>query len=123
MEKYDYKSAVKADIEEYIRLNGIAREPDETDDQYEDRLEDELWCVDEVTGNGSLFFDSEVSCEQYITGNLTLFFKAAHEWGLDIPNEHLYTTPASYIDATIRCYYLRECINEIVEGTKHEDEV
>ena len=112
---YDYKQAIREDIKEYIKLNDIAREPDETDEQYAERLEDELWTVVEVTGNGPYYYKSELECGEMLAFNLDLFFLVADEWGLDLHDEKLRTEPAQYMDAVIRCYLLRECIAEVIE--------
>lgn len=52
MEKYDYLSAVTADVKDYINDNVFLSDY-ENADELKDKLQDELWTVDRVTGNGS----------------------------------------------------------------------
>lgn len=52
MEKYDYLSAVTADVKDYINDN-VDFADYENADELKDKLQDELWTVDGVTGNGS----------------------------------------------------------------------
>ena len=51
---YDYRKAVKEDVLKYIR-NEINLEDFDTLEELEEHLNETLWTVDSVTGNGSGF--------------------------------------------------------------------
>ena len=65
---YDYRRAITDDIKDYIRVMGLLPEPQETYDDYIERLDEELWDVDEITGNGPFYYASEKECEDYVDG-------------------------------------------------------
>jgi len=114
--KYDYRQAMINDIKNYIIENNWVEKQDK-DLSYEELLEnltDELWGEDKITGNGLHGYASEEECQEYIASNLTLYFEAANEFEA-FPNSGspwIYKNPAKYMDATIRCYLLRECVDE-----------
>lgn len=125
MEKYDYKEAVKNDVMEYIK-NEIDFSEFDTLEELEEKLNDELWTVDSVTGNasGSYTF-STYEAEENICHNLDLLGEALEEFGggCDILKDG-----AEAADVTIRCYLLGECIAAALEELEadfneaHEDE-
>lgn len=53
MEKYDYMSAVKNDVREYIEGHDLIGKYRGRRDELEQMLNDDLWIEDSVTGNGS----------------------------------------------------------------------
>ena len=120
MEKYDYKKAMIQDIKQYVIDNHwVENCYDEDKDYYEnlDMLYDEVWAVDSITGNGFNYYAPEEKCQEYVASNLTLYFQAANEF-CDFPNDGtpwIYKNPAQHMDATIRCYLLRECLEEACE--------
>lgn len=120
MEKYDYKQALIQDIKDYIIISQWAdKHYDMSKDYYEnlDILYDELWGLDDITGNGPNGYSDEATCQTYIATNLTLYFMAASEFE-DFPNSGtpwIYKNPAQHMDATIRCYLLRECLEQACE--------
>lgn len=110
MEKYDYRESVLEDVREYI-TNHYSREElkelaDDLD-ELEDKLDDEMWTADSVTGNGSGSYTFNAwQAEENLCHNLDLIQEVGREFGeLDLTN------PES-CDVSIRCYLLRECINE-----------
>lgn len=112
---YDYRKEMIQDIKNYIWMNDLQPEEGMSRDKYLEYLNDELWDKDEVTGNGANYYGTEEECEEYICHNLKLFFEALSEWGMslnDLPST-LYEEPARYMDSTIRCYLLNECISKI----------
>lgn len=114
--KYDYRKEMYGDIEEYIeREFGVAilREMYK-EDAYE-KLFDELWAYDGVTGNasGSYTFNA-YQAEEYICHNMDLAVEAYVEFGYDsIPANEVFN--AERIDVTIRCYLLGEVLNEVLD--------
>lgn len=126
MKEYDYREAVKNDVMEYIR-NEINFSEFDTLEELEEKLNDELWTVDSVTGNGSGSYTfSTYEAEENICHNLDLLGEALTEFGSGA--DYLITHGAEAADVTIRCYLLGECIAAALEELEddfneaHEDE-
>lgn len=126
MKKYDYREAVKNDVMEYIK-NEIDFSEFDTLEELEEKLNDELWTVDSVTGNGSGSYTfSTYEAEENICHNLDLLGEALEEFGSGA--DYLITNGAEAADVTIRCYLLGECIAAALEELEddfneaHEDE-
>ena len=121
MEKYDYREAIIKDIKDYIASNEI--EIDFNDKYYSDKLYDELWDKDEVTGNGSFFYDNEEKCSEYLCNNFDLLYEAVREFCVDddlniLIKYYKDNALARYFDCAIRCYLLGECIDKALEELK-----
>ena len=115
---YDYRRAITNDIKEYINDNQMFPEPDETYDDYIERLDDELWAVDTITGNGGFYYGTEEECAGYIGYGITEFVNAQEEYGWEWTNtmrEQFRQAPARFIDCMIRTTLLAECIEKAVE--------
>lgn len=125
MEYYDYREAVCADIEQYLRdtwskeLFEIAFQTRDYDDVVEELYED-LWVEDSVTGNGSgsYTFDRDLAME-YLSQNFDLLAEAVQEFG---GNVDVIKDGPEVCDVTIRCYLLRECIDHVCEMAKDDEE-
>ena len=126
MKEYDYREAVKNDVMEYIK-NEIDFSEFDTLEELEEKLNDDLWMVDSVTGNGSGSYTfSTYEAEENICHNLDLLGEALSEFGSGA--DYLITHGAEAADVTIRCYLLGECIAAALEELEddfneaHEDE-
>ena len=117
---YDYREAVKNDVIEYIRENIDFSEFD-TLDELEEKLNDDLWTVDSVTGNGSGSYTfNSYQAEENICHNLDLLGEALTEFGSGA--DYLMKNGAEACDVTIRCYLLGECIAAALEELEDEFE-
>ena len=112
MERYDYRQHVIDDVRDYIS-NHYTREElksmaDDLDELCE-KLSDEMWTDDSVTGKRSGSYTCNTwQAEENLCHNLDLIQEVDREFGgLDL------TSPES-CDVSIRCYYLRECISEVL---------
>lgn len=116
MERYDYHEAMKEDILEYI-FDNYSREEIETHladrDAFEEKLHDELWVCDSVTGNasGSYTF-STWKAEENLCHNLFLLKDALDEFCDDY--SVALEKGAEYCDVTIRCYLLGSVIYRVL---------
>ena len=116
---YDYRKEIKEDIKNYINDNDI-----NIDEISCDELEEDLWTEDSVTGNasGSYTFN-RLQAEEYVKDNLDLCCEALEEFGeiCELGNK-IADNEWEWLDVTIRCYLLRECIeeamNELYEGNE-----
>ena len=122
---YNYHEAVKEDVLQYIR-DEINFEDFDSLEELEEHLNDTLWTVDSVTGNGSGSYTfNSYQAEENICHNLDLLAEALEEFGggCDILKDG-----AEAADVTIRCYLLRQVIAEALEEIEddfdeaHQDE-
>lgn len=119
MEKYDYHKAMIKDIKDYIKDNPNAIYVDpRQEDEISNYWYDELWHEDCITGNGAQWYAPENECEEFLTHNIDLALEACNEFGVDMKT--LFTAASSgnaarYIDCTIRCYLLGECLEQALE--------
>ena len=113
MEKYDYEKILYKDIKQYIEDEKINFKEYTKEDLYE-KLSDELWDVDKITGNGPFGYASEEQCAKYVGDNLKLAFEALREFETrlkDVPDDF----PAKYMDATVRCYLFHTVLGQVLD--------
>ena len=131
MEKYDYLSAVKEDVKQWINEhdewkadyadeNGKWLRDDNRDDIEQD-LNDRLFCEDSVTGNasGSYTFNTW-QAEENLCHNLDLLGEALTEFCCE-PN-YITEKGAEACDVTIRCYLLGQAISEVLDELEDEED-
>lgn len=117
---YDYREAVKDDILQYIHDKIDFLEFD-TLEELGEKLNDDLWTNDSVTGNASGSYTCNTwEAEENICHNLDLLVKALKEYGYEL--DYLLTEGAESADVTIRCYLLGECIAAALEEIENEFE-
>lgn len=110
--KYNYCESIKNDVLEYIKENYTTQEQIENldnRDEWQEKLNDDLWIVDSVTGNasGSYTFNRYIARE-YVVEWLDVLKDALSEFGVEpqtIANNFL-NEEWEYFDVTIRCYLL-----------------
>ena len=122
--KYDYYKAVRYDVRNYIKENiDYYKENYEYLSEAEDKLNDELWAEDSVTGNGSgsYTFNSGVA-KDYLEDNFDLGIEAYSDFGYDKSKfyEDFVENPEK-ADVTIRCYCLPTAIYNICSEYELED--
>lgn len=119
METYNYYEAVKNDVLNYIE-NNIDYTDFESLEDLEERLNNDLWVSDEVTGNGSgSYYCNAWKAEEAICHNLDLLSEAMKEFGCDF---NLLKQGAEAADVTIRCYLLYGAIAEAMEEIEEDFE-
>lgn len=108
MEKYDYLSAVCADVKDYIKDHYKQLNCYDEDELY-DELYDKLWAEDSITGNasGSYTFNAW-EAEENLCHNGDLLRDALEEFGYGLTD--LIAEGAEWCDVTIRCYLLGEAL-------------
>ena len=122
---YNYQTAVKEDVKEYIRENYTAdeiRENLETSaarSDFEEKLNDILWVEDSVTGNasGSYTFNTLQAAEN-LCHNMDLLEEACNEFGQGLGKA--VKRGAEYCDITIRCYLLCGAISDALDELESE---
>lgn len=124
MEKYNYYEAIRADVLDYIRSEYTPeeiREALEDRDEFAEKLNDDLWINDSVTGNASgSYYCNAWKAEEAIAHNLDLLGEALQEFGCGA--EYLMEKGAEAADVTIRCYLLGEGISKALDALEAETE-
>ena len=120
MDTYNYMKEMKSSIQAWIYLNKEYLENTDNREDFEQWLYDELWTVDEVTGNGSgSYWFSRYDAEKAICGNRDLLAEAMEEFCT--PWDRLAEGP-EFADVTIRCYLLGQAISEVLDEFEEEME-
>lgn len=122
MTKYNYMEAVKEDVKNYIDC-----EIDFTDfdslEELEEKLNDELWTADSVTGNasGSYTFNRE-QAKEYVLDNTDLLNEMCSEFGTDAETigQKFLDDAWEWMDVSIRCYLLGAAISEVLDDLEED---
>lgn len=117
MTNYNYLESVKEDVKEYID-NEINLKDFTDREELEQKLNDDLWVCDSVTGNasGSYTFNT-YQAEENLAHNWDLLAEAMREFGCEVD---LLEKGAEWADVTIRCYLLGQAIGEILDEMEEE---
>lgn len=116
---YNYYEAVKNDVIEYINYEIDLNEWKDNREGLEEKLNEDLWTVDSVTGNGSGSYTfSTWKAEENLCHNLDLLEEALDEFGSD--KGYLLEEGAEAADVTIRCYLLAPTIAEVLDELEDE---
>lgn len=112
-----YLEQMKEDIRNYIKGNGIVV-TSENREEVEEKLNDDLWNDDSVTGNasGSYTFDS-YKAQEYVVNNMDLLKETISEFCIDSNTvvEKFLNGEWEYFDVSIRCYLLGNAISEVLD--------
>lgn len=120
---YNYHEAVKSDcidaIREYIEyhedeIRGMSKT------RLEEKMYDKFFVKDSVTGNasGSYTFNAYVA-EQNLSGNWDLAKEAMEEFEC---KENPFDKGPEWVDVTIRCYLLGQCLSDAMKEIDDEIE-
>lgn len=116
MNTYNYNEAVKADIKEYIQDNYTTEEIIEglaEREEFDQKLYDEMWTADEVTGNGSGSYTfNRWQAEENLCHNMELLAEALADFGCGLD---YIEKGAEACDVTIRCYLLGPVLAEVLD--------
>ena len=119
MTNYNYLEAVTSDVLDYIKEEINLDEWKGNREELEEKLNDELWTVDSVTGNasGSYTFNTW-EAEENLSHNWDLLAEALDEFGQD--ETDVLRQGAEAMDVTIRCYLLGQAIAEALDELEEE---
>ena len=125
MMNYNYLEAMTEDIKDYIKNDA---ELDVNDLLYnrsdlEEKLHDDLWTCDSVTGNasGSYFCNSYKSME-CVLDNMDLLYEMCNEFGIEAETigQKFLDEEWEWMDVSIRCYLLGQAISEALDEIEEE---
>lgn len=120
-EKYNYLEAVKEDVREYIN-NEIELLDFSSLEELEEKLNNDLWINDGVTGNASgSYYCNSWKAEEALSHNWDLLAEALENFGQD--GTDILKQGAEAMDVTIRCYLLGQAIAEVLEEDDIEEKI
>lgn len=117
MTNYNYLESIKADVKEYIN-NEITLKDFTDREELEQKLNDDLWVEDSVTGNASgSYYCNAWKAEEALAHNWDVLEEALAEFGCE---ENPIEKGAEWCDVTIRCYLLGQAIAEVLDEMEEE---
>ena len=117
MREYNYLEAVAEDVRDYIKDEIDFTDFDDIED-LEEKLNEDLWTCDSVTGNASgSYYCNSYKAEEALAHNWDILQEALEEFGNE---ENPIEKGAEWCDVTIRCYLLGQAIGEVMEEIKEE---
>lgn len=122
MMNYNYLESMKEDVQEYIN-NEINLKDFSDREELEEKLNEDLWTCDSVTGNasGSYFCNSYKSME-CVLDNMDLLEDMCKEFGVDNDTigKKFLACEWEWMDVSIRCYLLGQVIGEVLDEVEEE---
>lgn len=116
---YNYMEAVADDVRDYIENEIDLTEWKGNRDGLEEKLNDDLWVCDSVTGNASgSYYCNSWKAEEALAHNWDLLAEALTEFGQD--GTDVLKEGAEAMDVTIRCYLLWQAIAEVLDDLEEE---
>ena len=89
--------------------------------QFEQKLYDELWTNDSVTGNGSGSYTfNTYKAEENLAHNFDLLEEIAQEFGIEPTIRTGWEHGAEWWDSSIRCYLLPQAISQALNEIEEE---
>lgn len=120
---YDYLEQVTADVRDYVEQEIDLTEWAGDRDGLEEKLSDDLWTCDSVTGNasGSYTFN-RVQAQIYVLDGMDELQEAVNEFGIDSETigEKFLESDWEYFDVTIRCYLLGQAITAVLDDLEED---
>lgn len=114
--KYNYIESMKDDIKFWLTDNHCDwSNYGEDKEEIIEKLSEELWSEDAITGNGGDWYDSADICAHYLADNLDLVRETVYNLGIsaaDLVNYGVETIP-QYIDCLVRCDLLQIAIEDL----------
>lgn len=112
---YDYLETMKGDIRQWLEDNDWKDTyKDMTREELEEKLNEDLWIEDSVTGNGSGSYTFNTwEAEENISHNWDLLQGALDMFGESDVN--ILDKGAEWCDVTIRCSLLAQAIAEVLD--------
>ena len=118
MARYNYIEAMKQDIRDYLENDFSENIADYDREELEEKLEDDLWINDSVTGNasGSYTFCRQTA-KEYVLDNTDLLLDMINAFCIDAEQvgKHFISEDWEWFDVSIRCYCLSEAIGNVLD--------
>lgn len=118
---FNYLDAVKTDVIDAIKYDYTAEEIKagfEDREGFAEKLNDDLWAADGVTGNGSGSYTFDrLAARDYVLGDMDTVAEALREFCVEASTigEKFLNEDWEYLDVTARCYVLRPAIEAALD--------
>ena len=126
MSNYGYHYEMRQDVRNAIEEGYNLDEWRGRRDELEEKLNDDLWIDDGVTGNASgSYYCNRYKAMQAVTDNMELLQEALDEFGADyndIGREFLAGDWEGF-DVTIRCYLLSSIISDVLDSIEEDGDL
>ena len=119
--KYNYVKEIVNDLKNWlVNETDILEQKDLDYQELFELIYDEAFNIDDITGNGLDYYDTEDNCSEYLAGNIDLLYLAARNFCIDddintLIKHYEDKSLARYFDCTIRCYLLGDCIDKVLK--------
>ena len=113
-----YFNKVSEDVKEYIDNEVDLTEWKEDRDGLEEKLNDELWAFDSVTGNGSGSYTfSRCKAAEHVFDDMETVAEALEEFCVEAETiaEKFLAMDWEYFDVTARCHVLAQAISTVLD--------
>lgn len=127
MMNYNYLESMKEDIKEYIKNDSdfTIDELINNRSELEQKLNEDLWITDSVTGNasGSYTFN-RCKAKECVESNMDLLQEMCNEFCVDSKTigEKFLQGEWEWMDVSIRCYLLGQAISKVLDDIENEQE-
>ena len=126
MSDYNYYYEMRQDVRNAIDEGYNLDEWRGDREGLEEKLNDDLWIDDGVTGNASgSYFSSSYKAMQAVTDNMELLQEALDELGADYSDigRKFMDGEWEYFDVTIRCYLLSSTISDVLDDIEADGDL
>ena len=125
MMNYNYLEAMKEDVKEYLKNEAELTLDDllYNRSDLEEKLHDDLWVNDSVTGNASgSYFCNTYKSKECVLDNMDLLKEMCQEFGTgaETIGQKFLDEEWEWMDVSIRCYLLGQAISEALDELEEE---
>ena len=126
MSDYNYNHEMRQDVQNAIDEGYSLDEWRGRRDELEEKLNDDLWIDDSVTGNASgSYYCNSYKAMQSVMDNMELLQEALDEFGANYADigRRFVDGDWEYFDVTIRCYLLHSIISDVLDDIEADGDL
>lgn len=126
MSNYDYYVAMRQDVRNAIDEGYSLDEWRGRRDELEEKLNEDLWIDDGVTGNASgSYYCNSYKAMQAVMDNMELLQEALDEFGADYADigRKFMAGDWEYFDVSIRCYLLSSVVADVLDDIEADGDL
>lgn len=126
MSDYDYNYEMRQDVRTAIDEGYSLDEWRGRRDELEEKLNEDLWIDDGVTGNASgSYYCNSYKAMQAVMDNMELLQEALYEFGADYADigRRFMAGDWEYFDVSIRCYLLSSVVADVLDDIEADGDL
>lgn len=126
MSNYDYRYEMRQDVRNAIEEGYSLDEWRGRRDELEEKLNEDLWIDDGVTGNASgSYYCNSYKAMQAVMDNMELLQEALDEFGADYADigRKFMAGDWEYFDVSIRCYLLSSVVADVLDDIEADGDL